>query len=361
MGQRRLLAVTVVLTLAACGGASSGAPTTAPVGQGPASSPASGAPAAPSPVLPTASTSTPSPVLPTPSAPASSVPLQDVTAGDHSPVALSAVTTAFSGALPGASDPRDPGLIAALPKLLRNCQRPPEPFKTDAAYRCLTLAAAANIVYRDTGDERWFTAATAAYDYTWNAKFPGQNDPGGLSEPWDQQLFRQRMPGYFATARPAGVIPVRKGIIDAAHPVVSVKTVASGVVKALNEAPPPEDGVVSPGYTPVAQRINQVLATCRTPIAVSMILTPTGSEEVGLILNGCNQLAMLAYNTYLISGSSAWYGAALATVNYIWNVQVLPAGVANIENSPETLQFELRDALRSLVVGKQPAFIGQAP
>lgn len=348
MHGRRLLAFTAVAALVvACGTntPSAALPTTAAV-----------ATASPAETTETpASTST---VSAGPAATASSVATpapterpKDVLAGDHPPISANDMQAAFEAAIAaGTSDSLDPGTLAAMPRLLKNCVKPPDgyayTYTQDAARRCLILAGAANNIYRDTGDKTWYTAASAAVSYLWNIKPRKDEDQDNAKTVLGNMKGGGEAAMLLGAARPTDPVPVRKSVIDIPHRKTSWSAVLSSVNAAIKAEPPvvSKDGA----FTPSGLKAD--IKACPKRI--------TNFENLMSITGACLRIATYAYLNYLVTGSETWYAAARAAVGYNWTHDY-NSGYA-LADLPE-MRFRQREMPYFTLLTDYPEFLGQAP
>ena len=347
--QRCVVAILFTVAIAGCGSTSV---TPSPGGPSPSVPPV--ASPSPSPTTPGSAVpaTTPSPAPAT----ASYAPPQSILAASHPPVAMSAVVAAVDAAIAGGGDPASPGLAAAIPRLLEDCRKPPEPYAMDAGYRCLFLVVATYHVYLDTRDETWYQAALSALNYTWNARFttttkayrgllaPALAAGSGTVEQFVQGAVRSIAGQLLAPSVLGGPVPDRKPLVDVSHPKTTIASVAARVSAALTDTPPPNRGAISAS-----------LRACRTKVR------EYDRDAGDTASSGCVNLAANAYIVYLQTGSEAWYRAAKAAADYQWTHQYLTPNWGNAFLEPETLRYDLRERLRYALIDQVPGYIGQAP
>jgi hypothetical protein len=368
-GCGHLFVAFVLVVIAGCGSPS--ATQSSPAPSGPAASvatseiphaqtpPGAASPSATSTTLPaptagaTATTTPAASAAPTPSP---AVVLKQILGTDHPMVAAAVVRAAVEAAVAKAiPDPLDPGMLAAVPRLLRDCLKPPEPYTMAIAHRCWYLAVAASNVYRDTADEAWYQATVASVNYLWNIE-PSVRSPGIGNPAYEllRRFLKDEAPGPFSAARPTSPVPVRRSLIDIPHPATTLRTAQRGVLAALKASPPSASAAA---MNADAALVKRYLEGCARPPTYGV----DGESNNLAILDNCLRLAGSSYANYLDSGSNAWYAAARAAFNYTWNLSLNRADWWSAFFEAPVVREWLRDRLRTTVEYFLPKYIGQAP
>ncbi len=279
-------------------------------------------PALPSPSASPAPTATP---VPTPAP-------RDAIAAPHPKVVFAKVSSAVQAALKAAPDPLNPGLVAAMPRLLTDCQKGGT-FGDDRPYRCLFLALGAYHVYVDTGDDAWFEASLSAINYIWSTEYQG-----GLM--MDLPTWRSIISGAFAVpyARPTNAIPIRRSLVDAPHPAVTYAALSSAAKAASPAVPGLASDVTECGRLK-ADRSN-----------------------IDDVAQACIGAALEAYKAYLTTGDAAAWKAAISAANYVYNHSLLPPMVIGRGGTYENTA-DLVTGIDQMLISDGPlsVFAGQAP
>ena len=297
-----------------------------------ASTPSQAPAATAAPPEPASNPPSPSPTLsPTPTPVPTPAP-RDAIAAPHPKVAFAKVSTAIQAALKAAPDALNPGLVAAMPRLLRDCQKGGE-FGDDRPYRCLFLAVGAYHAYIDTGDDSWFGAALRAVNYIWNTPYQG-----GVM--MDQPTWQSFITGAFAVPypRPTSAVPVRQSLVDAPHPAVTYAALTSAARAASAAVPGLADEVSLCGR-----------------------LKPNRSN-IDDVAQACVHAASDAYRAYLKTGDAATWRAATTAASYVYNHSLLPPMVIGNNGTYENT-VDLVSGFDDLLTSNSPAsiFAGQAP